>query len=917
MAQTAEATPRSADTAEPPHALPTAQVLAQLASTPAGLAATEAAARLATDGPNRLPEPPPPSLVIRFLRQFRNLLIYVLLAASVVTALLGEWIDTGVILGVVVINAIIGFVQEGRAEQALAAIRGMLAPQASVLREDCVRRVAAETLVVGDVVLLEAGDRVPADLRLLTLHNLAIDEAALTGESAPADKILAPLPADAELADRNNMAYAGTLVVRGQGRGVVTATGARSEVGRITAMLAGIEPLQTALLRQIDRFSRWLAGAIVLLGAATFAFGVGVRGYDLGEMFLAVVGIVVAAIPEGLPPIITITLALGMQRMAQRRAIVRRLPAVETLGAVSTICTDKTGTLTRNEMTVEQLYTTCGAYAVTGSGYQPQGELREAGTQAPATADDPALARLLQISRECNEAQLEQTDAGWRVLGDPTEGALVVLARKAEAQGLLAPQPGARVDLVPFESEHRYMASLHRHEQGAMLWLKGAPEQVLERCTRQLGAQGEVPLALADWEAQAAAAAARGQRVLAGAFRLLPAEHERLRPEDLTDLVFAGLFGLIDPPREEARRAVADCQRAGIRIKMITGDHPATASAIGASLGIAEAGGADGNANVATLTGRQIDDLDDTTLARQAPEVAVFARAAPEHKLRLVQALQSRGEVLAMTGDGVNDAPALKRADVGIAMGGKGTDAAREAADIVLADDNFATIAAAVAEGRTIYDNIRKSILFVLPTNAAEAAVIIAALLGGFVLPITPVQILWVNMATAVTLALALAFEPAEDNVMRRPPRRPDEPLLSGLLLWRIVVVGLLLLGATFLVFTRTLAQFGDLEVARTAAVNMLVLGEMAYLFNCRRLHGSAFARGALIGSRPAWISVTLVLGLQLAFTYTPFMQLLFDSRPLPLASWAIAAALALIVLVFVELDKALARRRDRRRGRA
>ncbi len=914
MAHTAEAAPRTVDAAEPPHARPAPAVLAQLASTPAGLAATEAAARLAADGPNRLPEPPQPSLVVRFLRQFRNLLIYVLLAASVVTALLGEWIDTSVILGVVVINAIIGFVQEGRAEQALAAIRGMLAPQASVLRDGAVRRVAAETLVVGDVVLLEAGDRVPADLRLLTLHNLAIDEAALTGESAPVDKTPAPLPAGTELADRHNMAYAGTLVVRGQGRGVVTATGARSEVGRITAMLAGIEPLQTALLRQIYRFSRWLAGAIVLLGTATFAFGVGVRGYALGEMFLAVVGIVVAAIPEGLPPIITITLALGMQRMAQRRAIVRRLPAVETLGAVSTICTDKTGTLTRNEMTVEQLYTACGAYEVTGSGYLPQGELRTADTHSPATADDPALLRLLQISRECNEAQLEQTEAGWRVLGDPTEGALVVLARKAEAQGLLAQQPGERVDLVPFESERRYMASLHRHEQAGVLWLKGAPEQVLERCSRQLGPAGETSLALADWETQAAMAAARGQRVLAGAFRLLPAGQQRLRPEDLTDLVFAGLYGLIDPPREEARHAVADCQRAGIRIKMITGDHPATASAIGASLGIAEAGAAEGSA--VTLTGRQIDELDEATLARQAPEVAVFARAAPEHKLRLVQALQSRGEVLAMTGDGVNDAPALKRADVGIAMGGKGTDAAREAADIVLADDNFATIAAAVAEGRTIYDNIRKSILFVLPTNAAEAAVIIAALLGGFVLPITPVQILWVNMATAVTLALALAFEPAEDNVMRRPPRRPDEPLLSGLLLWRIVVVGLLLLGATFLVFTRTFAQFGELEVARTAAVNMLVLGEMAYLFNCRRLYGGAFARGALAGSRAAWISVVLVLGLQLAFTYTPFMQLLFDSRPLPLASWALAAALALIVLALVELDKALVRRRVRYRER-
>lgn len=914
MAHTAEAAPRTVDAAEPPHARPAPAVLAQLASTPAGLAATEAAARLAADGPNRLPEPPQPSLVVRFLRQFRNLLIYVLLAASVVTALLGEWIDTSVILGVVVINAIIGFVQEGRAEQALAAIRGMLAPQASVLRDGAVRRVAAETLVVGDVVLLEAGDRVPADLRLLTLHNLAIDEAALTGESAPVDKTPAPLPAGTELADRHNMAYAGTLVVRGQGRGVVTATGARSEVGRITAMLAGIEPLQTALLRQIDRFSRWLAGAIVLLGTATFAFGVGVRGYALGEMFLAVVGIVVAAIPEGLPPIITITLALGMQRMAQRRAIVRRLPAVETLGAVSTICTDKTGTLTRNEMTVEQLYTACGAYEVTGSGYLPQGELRTADTHSPATADDPALLRLLQISRECNEAQLEQTEAGWRVLGDPTEGALVVLARKAEAQGLLAQQPGERVDLVPFESERRYMASLHRHEQAGVLWLKGAPEQVLERCSRQLGPAGETSLALADWETQAAMAAARGQRVLAGAFRLRPAGQQRLRPEDLTDLVFAGLYGLIDPPREEARHAVADCQRAGIRIKMITGDHPATASAIGASLGIAEAGAAEGSA--VTLTGRQIDELDEATLARQAPEVAVFARAAPEHKLRLVQALQSRGEVLAMTGDGVNDAPALKRADVGIAMGGKGTDAAREAADIVLADDNFATIAAAVAEGRTIYDNIRKSILFVLPTNAAEAAVIIAALLGGFVLPITPVQILWVNMATAVTLALALAFEPAEDNVMRRPPRRPDEPLLSGLLLWRIVVVGLLLLGATFLVFTRTFAQFGELEVARTAAVNMLVLGEMAYLFNCRRLYGGAFARGALAGSRAAWISVVLVLGLQLAFTYTPFMQLLFDSRPLPLASWALAAALALIVLALVELDKALVRRRVRYRER-
>ncbi len=891
------------------HARPAAEVLASLDAGRQGLSAEQAARRLERHGRNLLPPPSRRGPLLRFLLQFHNVLIYVLLAAAVITAALGHWVDSFVILGVVVINAAIGFIQEGKAERALEAIRELLSPRAQVLRDGRRQEIEAAELVPGDIVFLASGDRVPADLRLVEVKSLRIEEAALTGESVAVEKGVEPVEAAAPLGDRACMAWSGTLVTYGQGTGVVAATGTATEIGRISRLLTEVEGLQTPLLRKMAQFGHWLTWAILGLAGASFAFGTLVRDYTAGEMFLAAVGLAVAAIPEGLPAILTITLAIGVQAMARRRAIVRRLPAVETLGSVTVICSDKTGTLTKNEMTVQEVATAGGAFAVSGTGYAPEGGFSiDAEETSPET--HPELAEIARVAVLCNDANLSLEDGQWRLAGDPTEGALLTLGMKAGLDPKFEADSLPRTDVIPFESEHRFMATLHHdHEGRGYIYLKGAPERVLDLCAAQRRDGADQAIDPAPWHAAMEAAAGRGMRLLALASKPAAEGQRELAFADAEagGFTLLAVLGLADPPREEAIRAVDACRAAGIRVKMITGDHAATARAIGAELKLGE--------EVHALTGAEIEVMDEARLRRAAVETEVFARASPEHKLRLVEALQAAGEAVAMTGDGVNDAPALKRADVGVAMGQKGTEAAKEAAEIVLADDNFASIAAAVEEGRTIYDNIRKAIVFILPTNGGQAGVLVAAILLGLAqLPITPVQILWVNMVTAVTLALALAFEPAESDVMRRPPREPKEPVLTPFMLWRVGFVSALLVAGSLGLFLWELERGAPIEVARTATVNLLLMGEVFYLFNCRRLTLPILSWEGLTGNRYVLGAIAVLLALQLAFTYAPWMQVLFHTAALDAAAWGRILLFGLAVLLVVEAEKVVVRRLARRR---
>jgi magnesium-transporting ATPase (P-type) len=879
------------------HALTADETVAAQESGQSGLSEAEACERLARLGPNRLPPPKRRGPFLRFFAQFHDVLIYVLLGATVVTALLGHWIDAQVILAVVLINAVIGFLQEGKAENALEAIRDMLAPKASVIRDGDRKTVPGGELVPGDIVLLEAGARVPADIRLMDVKNLKIDEAVLTGESVAVEKATLPVGEAMPIGDRTSMAFSGTLVTYGQGKGVVVATGAETAIGRISGLLSEVTTLQTPLTRQMGVFAKWLTGSILGLAVLVLAFGLLVRDYDFTEIFMAVVGLTVAAIPEGLPAILTITLAIGVQGMARRNAIVRRLPAIETLGSVSVICSDKTGTLTRNEMAVVSIATAKRLFTVSGVGYAPHGGFSLDGGEIEV-GEYPLLAEMTRAALLCNDANLHGVNGQWTIEGDPMEGALLAVACKA---GL---DPGAeargypRTDVIPFDAEHRFMATLHHSHTGAgFIYVKGAPERIVDMCAKQRGFVGDVALDTDYWQSQADEIAASGQRVLAVAMKTTDPSHTVLKFGDVENgLTFLGLFGLIDPPREEAIAAVAECQAAGIHVKMITGDHAGTAIAIARQLGLANPS--------AILTGSDLDSLDDEILRRRVQDTAVFARTSPEHKLRLVMALQAEGAVVAMTGDGVNDAPALKRAAVGAAMGLNGSEAAKEASEMVLADDNFATIAEAVRAGRTVYDNLKKAILFILPTNGGEALVMIVAILLGSTLPITAVQILWVNMVTAVTLALALAFEPAEPDVMRRPPRAADEAILSGFLIWRVVFVSTVFLGALFGKYALAQAQGASVEEARTIVVNTLVVLEIFYLFSVRYLKASSITWRGMVGTRAVLIAVGAVTALQLMFTYAPFMESFFDTRPLSLAQGVQIVAVGFAVLLILEIEK-------------
>jgi magnesium-transporting ATPase (P-type) len=880
------------------HTLSTESSLELLDAPAGGLSHEEATKRLAKYGPNCLPEAARRSGFMRFLQQFHHILIYVLIGSAVITAALDHWIDTGVILAVVVANALIGFIQEGKAEKAMDAIRHMLAPRANVLRDGERHSIEGDALVPGDIVLLEAGDKVPADLRLLTAHGMSVQEAILTGESVPVEKHTKPVADDAALGDRSCMAFSGTLVTTGQGKGVVVGTGSQTEIGRISGLISEVETLTTPLVAQMGVFAKWLTILILLIAALLLAYGYFVGHHEFTEMFMAVVGLSVAAIPEGLPAVLTITLAIGVQAMARRNAIVRRLPAIETLGSVSVICTDKTGTLTRNEMMVASVLTTQHLFALEGDGYAPKGLLKLEDAHV-APSEHAVLEELARAAALCNDAFLREHDGVWTVEGDPMEGALLAFAGKMDVDVRRTQAAWTRTDAIPFDAKHRFMATLnHNHERHAFVFVKGAPEQILAMCQDQRGINGNTEaLDTNYWHQKAEAIAALGERVLAFAVKPVQSEHTVLEHGDVqSTLTLLGMTGMIDPPRAEAIAAVEECHGAGIRVKMITGDHAKTAAAIGKQIGLQNP--------EKVLTGNDLDGMDDAVLRQTVLDCDIFARTSPEHKLRLVMALQSHGMTVAMTGDGVNDAPALKRADAGIAMGMKGSEAAKEAAELVLADDNFVSIAAAVREGRTVYDNIKKVISWTLPTNAGEAMTIVVALLAGMTLPITPVQILWVNLITAVTLGIALAFEPTEENTMRRPPRPRDEPLLTGGLVWHIVLVSLLFLGGVFGMYHYAVDRGYSVELARTIALNTLVVMEIFHLFFIRNIYGTSLTWKAVRGTRMVWTVVIVITAAQFAVTYLPLLQTVFATEPISFGDGVLIIGVGVALFAIIETEK-------------
>ncbi len=896
------------------HSLPAGDVIARLETDPdSGLTGDTVRQRQEKFGPNTLTAKRGRPAWLRFLLQFHQPLIYILIASGIVTAGLQEWVDSGVIFGVVLVNAIIGYIQEAKAENALAALADTMVAEATVLRDGEKQRIPSTALVPGDIVLLQAGDKAPADLRLLRCRELQVDESALTGESVPVEKSSEPFPAETVLAERRNMVYGSTMVTYGQATGVVVATGDRTEVGRISQLISSAQDLETPLTKKITQFSHILLWAILGLAAVTVAVGL-LRGQSLFDMFMAAVALAVGAIPEGLPAAVTITLAIGVARMARRRAIIRKLPAVETLGSTTVICSDKTGTLTENQMTVQAIVAGGVHYEVSGAGYAPLGRIvRQDGREETMA---PALAECLRAGVLCNDSRLLERDGAWQVQGDPTEGALLAAAAKAGIDaGETAKFP--RLDAIPFESMHQYMATLHDAGVGRprLVYLKGAVEQILARCDRALDPNGtSTELDRDAVQAQVTRMAARGLRVLAFARRELPPESREIHHEDVASgLTFLGLQGMIDPPRAEAVAAVQVCRTAGIKVKMITGDHPTTAAAIAGQIGL-YSGPVDVTGPGGVLTGSELEQIPDQDLPMAAEETNVFARATPEQKIRLVRALQSRGHVVAMTGDGVNDAPALKQADIGVAMGITGTDVAKEAADMVLTDDNFSSIEAAVEEGRGVFDNLTKFIVWTLPTNLGEGLVIMAAIFLGVTLPILPVQILWINMTTAGFLGLMLAFEPREPGIMERPPREPGTPILTTELIIRIFLVGTLLLIGAFGLFEWERAAGASLEQARTVAVNAFVIMELFYLFNCRSLTRSVFQLG-FFSNMWVFAGVTSMLLLQVVYTYLPLMNRLFQSSAIDAASWGRIVLAGAATYLIVELEKKLRRSRTAATG--
>jgi len=906
------------------HHLPGHEVVELLESDDqAGLDLFEINNRQKHFGPNRLTPRKSQSPLARFLLQFHNPLIYILLASAAITAIVKDIKDALIILGVVLVNAILGYIQEARAEKAIEALAETMSAEASVLRAGKAARINATELVPGDIVTLKSGDKVPADLRLLRSRDLQIAEAALTGESQAVFKDASlSLSPETSLADRRNMAYAATLVTYGQGTGIVTAIADSTEVGRVSQLIASAESLATPLTRKIEQFSRVILYGILIV--AVIAFGVGVaRGDPVVDTLTAAIALAVAMIPEGLPAALTVTLAIGVSRMARRRAIIRRLPAVEALGSTTVICSDKTGTLTQNQMTVQEIYSGGVNFWVSGVGYEPDGKISS--PEQPDLTLQPGtyLYETILAGMLANDSTYAYRDGQATYVGDPTEVALLVLGKKAGfvLEGHIS-QDYPRLDGIPFESEHQYMATLHRQPEDAFgnannrAYLKGGVEAILEKCSDGLDANGRIaPLDAEAIHQQAEQMAQRGFRVLAFGRKDFDASQQYIQHADFErGVTFLGLQGMIDPPRPESIAAVSAVKKAGIGVKMITGDHPATALAIAKELGILQALQSEAESQPGVLTGRQLAALSDAELITAVENVDVFARVSPEQKLRLVEALQAKGQVVAMTGDGVNDGPALKRADIGVAMGITGTDVAKEAADMVLTDDNFATIAAAVEEGRTIFDNLTKIIAWTLPTNIGQGLVILLALLIGGGLPILPIQVLWINMTTVALLGITLALELKEPDIMRRPPRNPDDPILTSALIWRTVLVGMLILIGSFGLYEWELLRGASIVEARTAAVNAVVFIEIFYLLNCRSLTYSIFQIG-IFSNRWVFTGIAGMVALQMLFTYAPFMNIALGSAPLDWAAWLRILSIAFASYWVVELEKWIRRRKNSRKN--
>ncbi|HEY9761858.1 MAG TPA: cation-transporting P-type ATPase [Trichocoleus sp.] len=872
-----------------------------------GLTLEEAARRRDRCGWNELTAKPAAPVWVRFLSQFNQPLLYILLLAGVIKALLGSWTNAAVIWGVTVINAVIGFVQEAKAEGAIAALAQAVTTEATVIRDGQKTRIPSRDLVPGDLVLLTSGDKVPADLRLISTQNLQVDESGLTGESFPVEKDTAEVPADTPLAERSNMAYAGSFVTFGQGRGLVVATANSTEMGQISQSLEQRHNLSTPLTRKFAKFSHTLLYIILSLAALTFVVGLS-RGESWAGMFEAAVALAVSAIPEGLPAVVTVTLAIGVDRMARRHAIIRKLPAVETLGGATVICSDKTGTLTENQMTVQAIYAGERLYQVTGTGYSLDGELLDDSGDPVDLKTNLALEQCLIVGLLCNDTHLEPQDDQWSVVGDPTEGALLVAARKARLSQSHYQQSLPRLGTIPFESQYQYMATLHQQERGsgrAVIYVKGSVEALLQRCHQKLDDQGQaVPLEHDAVMAQVETMAKQGLRVLALAYKQVrnPQPSPSIDHPDIeSSLIFLGLQGMIDPPRSEAIAAVQACQSAGIQVKMITGDHITTATAIARQIGLQKGG------NVRAYEGRTLTQMDDGELAHAVEEGVVFARVAPAQKLRLVEALQIKGEIVAMTGDGVNDAPALKQADIGIAMGGAGTDVAKEASDMLLTDDNFASIEAAVEEGRTVYQNLRKAIAFILPVNGGESMTILLSALLARDLPILSLQVLWLNMVNSVTMTVPLAFEPKSERVMRQAPRNPAEPLLSGKLLWRILVISAFNWILIFGLFEWARRTTGDTAIARTMAIQALISARIVYLLSISQLGQALIAKlrgkvAPIKDARAIAIGILSTVVLQIIFSQWSVMNTLFQTAPLNLNQWLICLlpALPMIPLALI-----------------
>ncbi|MGF6422456.1 magnesium-transporting ATPase (P-type) [Lelliottia sp. 489] len=875
------------------------QVLAQKKSHANGLDRAEAQARLQQYGPNALPEKKGKPAWLRFLAHFNDVLIYVLLAAAVLTAVMGHWVDTLVILGVAVINALIGHVQESNAEKSLQSIRNMLSSDARVIRNGVHETIPTTDIVPGDIIVLRAGDRIPADMRLIEAHNLRVEEAILTGESTVVDKHTNPLQGDLSLGDRTNLVFSGTTVSAGGGVGVVIATGQDTELGHINQMMAGIEKHRTPLLVQMDKLGKAIFAIILAMMAALFVFSLVFRDIPMGELLLSLISLAVASVPEGLPAIISIILSLGVQAMARKKAIIRKLPTVETLGAMTVVCSDKTGTLTMNEMTVKAIITADCCYRVEGNSYEPVGNIYLDGSDEPVHVQQgTVLEHYLRTIDLCNDSQIIQDERGlWGITGGPTEGALKVLAAKAN----LEPVVTSLINKIPFDSQYKYMSTHYQIGSEEQILVTGAPDVIFALCDQQQTRHGVDAFDRAWWETEMERYASQGLRMVAAAYKPAAADQQGLSHDDLNNgLIFLGIAGMMDPPRPEAIDAIHACQQAGIRVKMITGDHPQTAMSIGQMLGITNSAQA--------VTGYQLEKMDDAELADAAVEYDIFARTSPEHKLRLVKALQEKGEIVGMTGDGVNDAPALRQADVGIAMGIKGTEVTKEAADMVLTDDNFATIASSVKEGRRVYDNLKKTILFIMPTNLAQGLLIVIALLAGNIIPLTPVLILWMNMATSATLSFGLAFEAAERNIMKRPPRQTGQHVMDAFAVWRVAFVGTMIAIAAFALEAWLAPRGHSAEFIRTVLLQMLVCAQWVYMINCRNSDGFSLNRG-LLANKGIWLVTGVLFLLQLAIIYLPFMQMLFGTEALPLRYWGVTLALAGVMFFIVEIEKRLTRR--------